>query len=101
MTLVTRDGVELSAWYVPSLNRAAIVTFPRAWTIAQARMLVSNGYGVLLVDPRGYGDSEGDPNAYGWGSTRDIDAAVAWLRRRPTCSGGASAVSASRWAASR
>jgi len=83
VTLVTRDGVKLSAWYVPSRNHAAIVTFPRETTISQARMLVRNGYGVLLVDPRGYGDSEGDPNAYGWGSTKDIDAAVAWLRRRP------------------
>ncbi len=83
VTLVTRDGLELSAWYVPSQNRAAIVTFPRAWSIRQARMLVKHGYGVLLIDPRGYGESEGDPNAYGWGSTPDIDAAVAWLRRRP------------------
>jgi alpha/beta superfamily hydrolase len=82
-TLVTRDGLELSAWYVPSQNKAAVITYPRAWTIAQARMLVEHGYGVLLVDPRGYGDSQGDPNAYGWGSARDIDAAVAWLRRRP------------------
>jgi fermentation-respiration switch protein FrsA (DUF1100 family) len=83
VTLVTRDGVRLSAWYVPSKNGATIVTFPREWTVPQARMLVKNGYGVLMVDPRGYGESEGDPNAYGWGSTRDIDAAVAWLRRRP------------------
>ncbi len=83
VTLVTRDGVKLSAWYVPSQNRAAIITFPREWTIGQARMLAKHGYGVLLVDPRGYGESEGDPNAYGWGSTKDIDAAVAWLRGRP------------------
>jgi len=83
VTLVTRDGVKLSAWYVPSQNRAAIITFPREWTIGQARMLAKHGYGVLLVDPRGYGESEGDPNAYGWGSTRDIDAAVMWLRGRP------------------
>jgi pimeloyl-ACP methyl ester carboxylesterase len=83
VTLVTRDGVKLSGWYVPSQNHAAVITFPREWTIAQARMLARNGYGVLLLDPRGYGRSEGDPNAYGWGSTKDIDAAVAWLRRRP------------------
>ena len=83
VTLTTRDGLELSAWYVPSQNHAAIVTFPRQWTIRQARVLVKAGYGVLLVDPRGYGDSQGDPNAYGWGSAKDIDAAVAWLRRRP------------------
>jgi uncharacterized protein len=83
VTLTTKDGLELSAWYVPSLNHAAVITFPRAWTVEQARMLVKNGYGVLMVDPRGYGDSQGDPNAYGWGSAKDIDAAVAWLRRRP------------------
>jgi len=83
VTLETRDGVELSAWYVPSRNGATIVTFPREWTVPQARMLVENGYGVLMVDPRGYGESEGDPNAYGWGSTADIDAAVSWLRGRP------------------
>ncbi len=83
VTLTTRDGLKLSAWYVPSLNHAAVITFPRQWTTEQARMLVKNGYGVLLVDPRGFGDSQGDPDAYGWGSAKDIDAAVAWLRRRP------------------
>jgi len=83
VTLITRDGVKLSAWYVPSRNRAAVITYPRQSTIRQARMLVKNGYGVLLVDPRGYGRSEGDPNAYGWGNTKDIDAAVGWLRHRP------------------
>lgn len=83
VTLVTRDGVTLSAWYVPSLNHAAVITFPRETTVPQARMLARHGYGVLLVDPRGYGRSEGDPNAYGWGSTKDIDAAVAWLRQQP------------------
>lgn len=83
VTLTTRDGLELSAWYVPSQNTAAVVTYPRAWTIPQARLLARHGYGVLLVDPRGYGESQGDPNAYGWRSARDVEAAVAWLRRRP------------------
>jgi uncharacterized protein len=83
ISLVTSDGVKLGGWYVPSQNHAAVITFPREWTIRQARMLAEAGYGVLLLDPRGYGASEGDPNAYGWGSTKDIDAAVAWLRRRP------------------
>jgi uncharacterized protein len=46
-------------------------------------MLVRHGFGVLALDARGYGASEGDPNAFGWGGTRDIDAAVAYLRHRP------------------
>lgn len=46
-------------------------------------MLVRHGYGVLLVDMRGQGESEGDPNAFGWVSAADVDAAIAWLRERP------------------
>ena len=46
-------------------------------------MLARHGYGVLLLDARGYDGSEGDPNVFGWDGAKDIDAAVAWLRRRP------------------
>jgi len=46
-------------------------------------MLVRHGYGVLMLDMRGNGESEGDPNAFGWGSVRDVAAAVAFLRGRP------------------
>jgi fermentation-respiration switch protein FrsA (DUF1100 family) len=46
-------------------------------------MLARQGYGVLLFDRRGEGESEGDPNAFGWQGERDIHAAVAFLQRRP------------------
>ncbi len=83
VTLVTGDGLELRASYVPGRNGAAIVVFPeRRGTAAHARMLARNGYGVLAVDMRGYGGSEGDPNAFGWGATPDVDAAVAYLAAR-------------------
>jgi dienelactone hydrolase len=81
--LRTADGLTLAGAYVPSLNGAAVITFPREWTARQARLLADAGYGVLLLDMRGYGDSEGDVNRFGWGSTADVDAAVAWLRARP------------------
>ena len=29
-------------------------------------MLVRHGYGVLLFDRRGEGESNGDPNEFGW-----------------------------------
>jgi fermentation-respiration switch protein FrsA (DUF1100 family) len=84
VTVRTADGLDLAAWYVPSRNGAAIVSFPtRIGKVAQARMLVRHGFGVLLLDMRGYEGSEGSPNAFGWGATKDIDAAVAWLRRQP------------------
>ena len=46
-------------------------------------MLVRHGYGVLLLDARGYDGSQGDPNLFGWDDAKDIDAAVAWLQRQP------------------
>ena len=82
--LRTGDGLTLAGSYVPSRNGAAIVVFPgRSGTAAHARMLVDGGYGVLVLDRRGEGASEGDFQAYGWGGEPDVRAAVAYLRGRP------------------
>jgi fermentation-respiration switch protein FrsA (DUF1100 family) len=89
VTLRTSDGLDLAAWYVPSLNGAAVVSYPtRQGKPAQTRMLARHGYGVLLLDARGYDGSEGDPNVFGWAGDKDIDAAVAWLARRPDVEAG-------------
>ncbi len=83
VTLRTSDGLDLAAWYVPSQNGAAVIAFPgRSQPAPHARMLVRHGYGVLLLDMRGDGESEGDPNPFGWGSARDVEAAVAFLHTR-------------------
>ena len=88
VALRTADGLTLRGWYVRSENGAAVVAFPREWTSPQARMLVTHGYGVLLLDMRGYGNSEGDPNAFGWGSTEDIKAGLTFLEKQPDVSEG-------------
>src|SRR3954454_196774 len=80
----TSDGLLLKGWYIPSKNRAAVIAFPgRTGIQKQARMLARHGYGVLLFDRRGEGESEGDPNVFGWGGDRDVVAAAAYLRSRP------------------
>jgi uncharacterized protein len=80
----TADGLLLKGWYIPSKNGAAVIAFPgRSGPQKQARMLARHGYGVLLFDRRGEGESEGDPNAFGWGGERDLYAAAAYLRSRP------------------
>ena len=80
----TDDGLELEGWYIPSKNGAAVIAFPgRSGPRETARFLARHGYGVLLFDRRGEGDSEGDPNSLGWGGTKDLEAAVAFLRERP------------------
>jgi hypothetical protein len=80
----TSDGLELRGWYIPSRNRAAVIAFPgRRGPQRPARMLARHGYGVLLFDRRGEGESEGDPNVFGWQGERDVHAAVAFLQSRP------------------
>ena len=79
----TSDGLELEGWYIPSKNGAAVIAFPgRSGPRKPARFLARHGYGVLLFDRRGEGDSEGDPNALGWEGTKDLEAAVGFLRER-------------------
>jgi fermentation-respiration switch protein FrsA (DUF1100 family) len=83
VTFATSDGLQLTGWYIPSRNRAAVISFPgRKGPQRQARMLARHGYGVLLFDRRGEGESEGEPNAFGWKGERDIRAAVAFLHSR-------------------
>jgi dienelactone hydrolase len=80
----TSDGLRLKGWYIESRNGAAVISFPgRASSQKRAKMLADHGYGVLLFDRRGEGESEGDPNLLGWQGERDIHAAVAFLQRRP------------------
>ncbi len=84
VTFATSDGLELAGWYVPSRNGAAVIAFPgRNGPQAHTRMLARHGYGVLLFDRRGQGESEGDPHAFGWEGEKDIKAAIAFLKRRP------------------
>ena len=79
----TSDGLLLKGWYLPSKNRAAVISFPgRSGTRLQARMLARHGYGVLLFDRRGEGESEGDWNVFGWQGERDLHAAVRFLQGR-------------------
>ncbi|HET9508109.1 MAG TPA: CocE/NonD family hydrolase [Gaiellaceae bacterium] len=83
VTVRTSDGLALRGRYVPSLNGAAVIVFPGSASRApQARVLARHGYGVLMLDMRGYGASDGDPNMFGWGATKDIDAGVGFLRAR-------------------
>ena len=84
MQFTTSDGLRLKGWYIPSRNGAAVISFPgRASSQQRAKLLARHGYGVLLFDRRGEGESEGDPNLFGWQGERDIHAAVAFLQGRP------------------
>jgi uncharacterized protein len=89
----TADGLTIRGWYAPSRNGAAIVFVHgsggnRQGPRKQAALLAEHGYGVLLYDSRGRGESEGDPQGFDWTWQPDIDAAIEFLESRPDVRGG-------------
>jgi pimeloyl-ACP methyl ester carboxylesterase len=84
VTFTTHDGVELSAWLIPSHNGAAVVLkhgagSSRTATIQHASVLARHGYGVLMMDARGHGSSAGMGMDLGWYGDEDTMAAVTFL----------------------
>jgi dienelactone hydrolase len=87
VALHTSDGLRLAAWYVPSRNGAAVVVVhggggTREGSVRHTLMLARHGYGVLLYDARGNGESEGRHDAMGWTWEPDVEAAATWLSHR-------------------
>ena len=76
------DGLRLTGWYAASRNGAAVIVVPGRSGLDHGRMLARHGYGVLLLNRRGEGDSQGDPDLFGWKTGHDIDGAVTFLRGR-------------------
>ena len=82
------DGADLFAWYIPSNNGANIVLrhgsgSTGASVLNQAAVLARHGYGILITDARGHGNSRGRAMDFGWYGDLDIDAAVSFLVRQP------------------
>ena len=89
VTFPTADGVELSGWFMPGSNGAAVVLLHggggasnRTSVLAQTRVLVDHGYSVLAFDARGHGRSGGDGMDWGWYGDLDIAGALDFLESR-------------------
>jgi pimeloyl-ACP methyl ester carboxylesterase len=87
VTVMTDDGVRLAGWYVPSTNRAAVVLLhgassTRSNVLDEAAVLARHGFGVLMIDARGHGDSDGRAMEFGWHGDTDIAAATGYLAER-------------------
>lgn len=88
VSLTTSDDVRLATWYVPSRNRAGVVLLhgagsTRSKVLDQARVLARAGYGVVLIDARGHGESTGTAMDFGWHGNLDTAAGVDFLSARP------------------
>lgn len=80
----TSDGLELAAWYVPASEpeHQTVLAAPgnagnRAARAGLGTSMAAAGYGVLLMDYRGYGGNPGSPTEAGL--ARDVRAGLNFL----------------------
>jgi fermentation-respiration switch protein FrsA (DUF1100 family) len=93
LRLKTEDGETLAAWWVPATagkpRGAVLLLHGNAGSIADRIIYLPQftamGYGVLLVDYRGYGRSSGSPDEEG--TYADARAAWRWLNERGFAAG--------------
>ena len=84
-------NLTLKAWYFPpsaEKNGATIIYVhgfqaERSWLLSQARFMIDEGYGALMLDLRNSGESDGDTTYFGEKEWRDVEGAVNYLSTRP------------------
>lgn len=82
--ITTTDGIKINAWYIAPSDKNITVVFCHGnggnLTFYEKiiGLLKEKGYGVLAIDYRGYGKSEGKPNEQGLYT--DLRSAIKYLR---------------------
>lgn len=81
------DELRLTAWWVPSKNRAAVILIPgigqaRDGMLDQGAMLTRHGYGVLLTESRPCASSNVAFTS-GYAEVNDVAGALAFVQAQP------------------
>jgi pimeloyl-ACP methyl ester carboxylesterase len=90
VSLRSTDGLVLAGWWVPGNDLSqAVVLVPGLGgdksdrhVLETAPVYARAGYGVLMIDLRAQGRSEGERVTMGYREVRDVRAALAWLKER-------------------
>ncbi len=79
---------KLAAWYLPASNGCTLVCCHGIhdnrgqWIRQMARLHARGGYGALMFDFCGHGESDGDLVTYGAREAEEIGAVISYLRAR-------------------
>jgi fermentation-respiration switch protein FrsA (DUF1100 family) len=79
-------SASVQGWLVRGVRGGAVVLLVhsirsnRVEMLSRARFLNERGYGALLIDLQGHGETPGDRITFGVRESEDVEAAVAWLR---------------------
>jgi fermentation-respiration switch protein FrsA (DUF1100 family) len=84
--LHTKDGLTLSAWYVPPQNGAVILLahgYASTRPVDMTHLFASHGFGVVTWDFRAHGRSGGGFSTLGYHEQKDVDAALDYALAQP------------------
>ncbi len=87
VTFPSDSGANVHGWWCPIQNRSgAVLLLPgiranRLSMVDRARFLYRAGYSVLLIDFQATGETKGDHITFGWKESRDVLAAVNFIRQ--------------------
>jgi uncharacterized protein len=78
------DNLTLRGWYTPPQNGMVIILLHgyfsnRLGMRFHAEVLTQAGYGLLMLDERGHGASDGTQRSFGWRDVEDIGGALDFL----------------------
>lgn len=84
------DGLELAGWWVPGNDPSRAVMLVSGiqgdksdrHVVKSASVYAGAGYGVLMIDLRAQGGSEGERVTMGYEEVRDVRGALLWLDER-------------------
>jgi fermentation-respiration switch protein FrsA (DUF1100 family) len=84
------DGLELAGWWVPGNDPSRAVVLVSGiegdksdrHIVKTASVYAGAGYGVLMIDLRAQGRSEGERVTMGYKEVRDVRGALSWLNER-------------------
>jgi uncharacterized protein len=80
------DGVKINGWSHKTVASAPWVIFINGpntnnnYYKHEVARFVEWGYNILTIDPRGYGNSEGETTSLGYKETAEVKAAYDWVR---------------------
>lgn len=91
LVALTADGLKIHSWYTPAKGNQAIVILAHGFGLdggksemmGTAHTLQKAGYGTVLVDLRGVGQSEGDGEKLGTKEWQDLEALYNALKTLP------------------
>jgi dipeptidyl aminopeptidase/acylaminoacyl peptidase len=89
------DGLDLKGWWVSGDDPSRAVVLVHGLdgskssqhVLKTASVYSEAGYGVLMLDLRGHGESEGERTTLGYQEVRDVRGALSWLEERGFQSG--------------